>query len=70
MSSEVDWTKAVVTEARKHHASVTEAAHSRIGELLKTQLSDRQIPAAELKLLASALIADMLPQQSNAESKE
>lgn len=70
MSKEVDWTKAIVAEARKHHASVTEAAHSRVEELLKTQLSERQIPAAELKLLASTLIDDMVPQQSEAESKE
>lgn len=70
MSKDADWIKAIVAEARKYHAPVTEAAHSRIGELLKTQLSDRQIPAAELKLLAGALIADMVPKQSNAESKE
>jgi hypothetical protein len=41
-----------------------------VEELLKTQLSERQIPAAELKLLASTLIDDMVPQQSEAESKE
>lgn len=70
MSQDVDWTKAVVAEAWKHHPSVTDAAHARIGELLKTQLSDRQIPPAELRLLASTLMADMVPQQSKAESKE
>lgn len=69
MSREADWIQMVVEETRNAHKSVTEAAASRIEELLRTQLSHSQIPAAQLKWLATTLISDMVPQQPETENK-
>ncbi len=70
MSKEVDWIQVVVEETRNTHKSVTDAAVSRIEELLERQLTQRQIPTAELRSLATALISDMVPQQSKIEDKD
>lgn len=70
MSKQADWTKVVVDESRKIHEPVTDTAASRIEELLKTQLTHRQIPAAELKSLAATLISDMAPQQPETENED
>jgi hypothetical protein len=61
MLSNDPWITTRITEARKHHPLVTDAASDRIEELLNGQLSERQLPQAELKTVAAALIADMIP---------
>ena len=61
MSTDDSWITTRITEARKHHSEVTDAASARIEELLNGQLSERQLPQAELKTVAAALIADMAP---------
>ena len=70
MSNEVHWITARVAEARKRHASVTDAVSVRIEKLLKGQLSQRQLPAGELSSIAGALIADMDPASPKAETKQ
>lgn len=70
MSKEVDWIKVVVEETRNTHESVTDAAVLRIEELLERQLTQRQIPTAELRSLATTLISDMVPQQPKIEDKD
>lgn len=61
MSADNLWITTRVIEAGNHHPSVTDAASARIEELLNGQLSERQLPQAELKSVAAALIADMVP---------
>ena len=59
MLNNLDWIKPLILQERKKHALVTEAASSRIEVLLMTQLSVRQISAAELKTLAYVLLSDL-----------
>ncbi len=54
-----DWVSKLVEKAQKAHPSVTEAAATRMKELLKGQLSDRQLRSTELTSTAKALISDM-----------
>ncbi len=70
MSNDVRWITARITEARKSHASVTEAVSSRMEELLNGQLSERQLPSTELTIIAKALLADMVPAAPKAEAKQ
>ena len=60
MSNDAQWVTARITEARKVHDSVTEAVSARIEDLLKGELSERQLTEKELKGVARALIADMI----------
>ena len=69
MPNDVHWITARIAEARKRHASVTEAVSARIEKLLNGQLSERQVPSAKLTSIATALIADMVPTQPKAETK-
>jgi hypothetical protein len=55
------WITTRITEARKQHPTVTDAVSSRIEGLLNGQLSERQLPQAELKSIATTLIEDMVP---------
>lgn len=70
MSNDVQWITARITEARKRHASVTEAVSARIAQLLTGQLSDGQLSSTELTKVASALIGDMVPAPPKAEAKQ
>ncbi len=67
MSNDVQWITARIIEARKLHASATEAVSARIEQLLKGPLSERQLPPTELTRVAGALIADMVPAPPKAE---
>ena len=68
MPNNLDWIKPLIAEVQKHHALITKAASSRVEGLLMAQLSERQIPSAELKLLASALLSDMSPEPTRGET--
>ncbi|MCK4546488.1 MAG: hypothetical protein KAW17_03510 [Candidatus Eisenbacteria sp.] len=70
MSNDAHWAAARITEARKLHASVTEAVSARIEELLNGQLSERQLRPTELTSVAAALISDMVPPPPKLETKQ
>lgn len=59
MSNSVHWITARIAEVRKRHDSVNKAVASRLEEMLKGQLSERQLSPVELKHIANTLIADM-----------
>ena len=61
MSNEQNWVTTRITEVKRLHPLVTEAVLDRIGRLLKGPLSERQLPSAELKIVAETLIGDMVP---------
>jgi len=69
MSKEDDWIETVVDAARKTHDSDTEAVVSCTKEVLKKQLTQRQLSTAELKSLATTLISEMVHQPSNIGNK-
>ena len=60
MSTDDSWITTRITEARKHHSEVTDAASARIEELLNGQLSEGPLSQAELESAAAALIAGMV----------
>jgi hypothetical protein len=71
MSNGAHWVTARIAEARKRHASVTEAVATRMEELLSGELSERQLRPAELVHHAKALIVDMAtPAAPKAEAKQ
>jgi hypothetical protein len=70
MSNEVHWISTRITEARNRYPIVTEAVSVRTAELLKEQLTERQLSAKELTSVAKALIADMVPIPAKAEAKQ
>jgi hypothetical protein len=51
--------KARVTEHQKRHDTLDEVVARRMEELLKGQLSERQLSPKELKNMADELIADI-----------
>jgi len=59
MSSADLWISARITESRSNHPAVTDAVSARMEEMLKGQLSERQLTATELTKLAKALIVAM-----------
>lgn len=61
VSADNPWITTRITEARKKHPAVTDAASSRIEGLLSGQISEQQLPQAELKSIAATLIQDMVP---------
>jgi hypothetical protein len=69
MSNNPDWITSLIASVQKHHSSITSAASSRIEALLMTQLSERQIPPAELKMIASTLLSDMSAKLTNGETE-
>jgi len=69
MLNEIQWTTDRIAEARRHHASVTEAVAVRIAELLTGQLIERQLSPTELAKVASVLIGDMSPAPPKVDAK-
>ncbi len=69
MPNGVQWATARIAEARKRHASVTEAVSARIAQLLADQLSERQLSPTELAKIANALVADMIPTPPKTDAK-
>ena len=59
MIEKEDWISDRVSAAQKAHATVTEAAATRMKGLLKDQLCERQLRPTELTEAAKQLIADM-----------
>jgi len=70
MVSDIHWITALITEARKRHAPVTDAVSDRVEELLKGPLSERQLPSGELTYMARTLIAAMVPAAPKAEGMQ
>ena len=70
MLNDDQWVTTRITEVIKLHPLVTEAVLARIGQLLKGQLSERQLTPTERKSVAGALIADMVPVPPNTEAKK
>lgn len=64
------WITARITDNRKRHPSVTEAVSTRLQELLKGQLSERQLTQVELGNVAIALIEGMAAASPKAEVKQ
>jgi hypothetical protein len=60
-----DWIAKRVNEAHKAHPSVTDSAATRILELIKGKVMDRQLSAAELREIAKTLLADIAPPASS-----
>jgi hypothetical protein len=61
MVKDVDWVTKRVNEAHKAHPSVADSAATRILELIKRKIMDRQLSAAELREIAKMLLADIAP---------
>lgn len=59
MSNGDDWIQKRIVEAQKAHPSITDAAATRMKQLLRGQLSERQLRSTELTSTAKKLIADM-----------
>jgi hypothetical protein len=59
MSNGDDWISKRVEEAQRAHPSVTDAAATRMKQLLRGQLSERQLRSIELTSTAKTLISDM-----------
>lgn len=70
MSTDDLWITVRITETRKHHPLVIEAVSSRMEEMLKGQLSERQLPRGELTNIATTLIADMVPAPPKTDAKQ
>ena len=70
MSNDDRWIPTRITEARKDRPLVTAAVAARIDQLLKGQLSERQLPSTELTSVAMALIADMAPAAPKVEANQ
>jgi hypothetical protein len=70
MSNDDHWITTRITEALTHHPSVTEAVTSRMGELLKGQISEQQLSQKDLNSIAAELIAGMVPAQPETDLKQ
>lgn len=64
MVKDKDWVAERVNEARKAHPSVTDSAATRIIELVKGKVMDRQLSTAELQEIAKTLLVDIEPPTS------
>lgn len=64
MVKDEDWIARRVNEAHKAHPSVTDSAATRIIELIKGKIMDRQLSTAELQEIAKTLLADNEPPAS------
>ena len=70
MIAEDQWIITRVGKARKLHIAVTEAASVRLEQLLRGQLSERQLSSTEIMKVAMALIADMVPAPPKGEANQ
>jgi hypothetical protein len=62
ISKDLDWITTRVAKARKACPTVTEAVSTRVEELLRGELAERELSGAKLKSIAEALMADTVPQ--------
>ena len=69
MPNDDGWVRTRITEAQQRHPLVTEAVSARIDQLLKGELSERQLPSTALASVAKKLIADMVLAPPEAETK-
>ena len=70
MSNDVHWITARIAEARRRHASVTDAVAVGIADLLNGKLRERRLSSTELTSVARVLIADMVTASAKAEMKQ
>jgi hypothetical protein len=69
MSNDDSWIAARIREARERSPLVTEVVSARMGDLLKGQISERQLSSGELATVAVQLLSDMVSVAPSAESK-
>jgi hypothetical protein len=69
MSNDDHWIRIRITEVRARHPLVTEAVSSRMAEVLEGRLGEQKLSQTELATLASALIADMVPEPPATDSR-
>ena len=70
MLTDDPWITALIDENRKRHASVTGAVSVLLQELLKGQLSERQLTQGEMGNIAKVLIGYMVPASPKVEAKQ
>ncbi len=70
MPNEESWIAGRTADARKRNPLVPEAVSAGMQELLKGQLSERQLTQVELRSIAEALIKDLVPASPGAKAKE
>ncbi len=69
MPDETNWITTRIDAAKKIHP-VTDAASTRLAELLKSQLSERLLPTADASTIAGLLILDMASLNHSVGEKE
>jgi len=67
MSHDDQWITAAITNARRLTTAVPSDVWTEVETLLREKLSERQLPAGELTLIAKALIEGMVPAPPSAE---
>ena len=70
MSNDTEWITGRINEAKKLNMSVFPAAPTRLEELLKGQLSERQLTHKELNNVADELIGGMVTASKKLEEKQ
>lgn len=61
MVNDKDWVAERVNESRKAHPAVSDSSASRIVDLVKGKVMDRQLSTTELQEIAKTLLADIEP---------
>ena len=70
MSNDDNWVETRITESGGYHPSVTQAVLAQIDQMLKGQLSERQLSQTRLNSIAETLIMDMVPVPPNADTTQ
>lgn len=70
MFSDNLWITIRITKIRSNHPTVTETVSAKMEEMLKDQLSERQLSRKEVVSLAQELIESMLPSSPVVETKK
>lgn len=61
MSSKSEWIKAVLTKSQERDIVVPDVVWTQVETLLQGKLSERELPAGELAIVANKLIEAMNP---------
>ena len=64
MNKDKDWVAERVNETRKAYPAVSDSSATRIVELVKGKVMDRQLSTTELQEIAKILLADIEPPAS------
>ena len=68
--NDTSWITARIAAARGRHTSITDAVAVRIDDLLNSELCEHRLSSRELKTVARALIADMVPASAKGDKKQ